>query len=602
MLSPLGTGRVALLGEAAYPPALLECLQAADLGEETAFLAWQLAALANDLAPVKKQQLSLLIGQLLIAEAKGHTYLALSPDDVTLLQAIPTLAGPPDHQRTPLIVEDLALYSQRMYYRELRIVAALKARRCTPSAFSPNAIDAALADLCQSSTEPPTKNQQAAIRQLFATTCGILTGGPGTGKTTTALALARCLVRLGVAPDRIALAAPTGKAAGRMEDNVRAGLSGLARPSPADQALALALPTAQTLHRLLAYSSAQGRFRAGPDAPLPYAAVLVDEGSMIDLELMDALCSALPAQTLLILMGDAEQLPSVAAGALFRDLAPLAVRLTQSFRMDPGTASGQALAAAAAAVAEGNAQGLLTKSQVREQTTDLHYQGVERLPATQREALLEAHFSRAYASSAFLDLCRRTYALTGSDFLPQDQPALSSLFTFLGRTRILGITYKRKSGVEHANEFLHDLAGGGPDFLPGEPVIMQRNDYEYNLWNGDQGLMLRTHVPGQTPALTAVFRTRSGFRAYPLTALQGSLSLAYALSVHKAQGSELLEVILLLPEKPSPLLVRELIYTALTRARTSAILCGSDDLLSQGVTDTTQRNTRIATRLGVLPM
>jgi exodeoxyribonuclease V alpha subunit len=153
--------------------------------------------------------------------------------------------------------------------------------------------------------------------------------------------------------------------------------------------------------------------------------------------------------------------------------------------------------------------------------------------------------------------------------------------------------------VENANEFLHDLAGGGPAFLPGEPVIMQRNDYEHHLWNGDQGLMLLTHVHGQPTTLSAVFRTRHGFRAFPLTALQGSLSLAYALSVHKAQGSELSEVILLLPEKPSPLLVRELIYTALTRARTSAVLCGSDNLLSQGVTATTQRNTKISARLGI---
>lgn len=601
MLSPLGTGRANLVDEAAYPPALMECLKAADLGEEVAFIAWQLASLASGQWTANKQRLALLIGQLFIAESMGHTYLPLTPDDQALLCTLPELAGSPE-TRTPLVVEDDALYTHRTYHRELRIVAAVKKRLATPSSFSRNAVDMALFDLCQSSDPPPTEKQQAAIRQLLATTLGILTGGPGTGKTTTALTMARCLVRLGVTPHHIAFAAPTGKAAGRMEDSVRTSLSALARPAFTDRALAQSLPTAQTLHRLLAYSSTQGRFCAGPHTPLPYEAVLVDEGSMMDLELMDALCAALPEKTLLILMGDAEQLPSIAAGALFRDLSPLAVRLTQSFRMDPGTASGEALALAAAAIAKGDVQGLLATSHACNQITELTYQGVERLPATERDVLLEAHFAKAYASTAFLKLRGKTFALKDTEFLPEDHSALTTLFAHLGQSRILGITHKRKSGVQQANAFLHELAGGGPSLLPGEPVMIERNDYEHHLWNGDQGVMLRTQVMGQPSAISAVFRTRHGFRAYPPLALQGSLSLAYALSVHKAQGSELTEVILLLPEKPTPLLVRELIYTAMTRARSSVILCGPDQLLFQGMGETIQRNTKITARLALPPV
>jgi exodeoxyribonuclease V alpha subunit len=492
-----------------------------------------------------------------------------------------------------LILDGGFLYAHRMRAIEEALATALRERFAAPSTFAPAKVEAAVADLRACLNPAPSDEQAVAITNLLSRSLGLLTGGPGTGKTTTALGVARCLVRLGVPPNRIALTAPTGKAAARLEESFRAGLA--TATAPADVALRAGMLPPQTLHRLLGY--AHGRFQADLDHPLPYDAVLVDEGSMIDLGLMEPLLLSTPLSTPLVVMGDADQLPSVAEGALFRDLAPHAIRLGRLFRVDTATPQGQALATAAAFINTGDPDGLHATCRLHASPDELDYAGVERLEAPQRIALLRAHFDRHQGHPDLTPLRQHRYTFPPEGPSPDDTAKLDRLFSAMARARVLAVTLRRPTGVDQTNAFFHDLMGGGPNPLPGEPVLIRRNDYQRNLWNGDQGIVVWTNSPTHARQASVVFRQRDGYQAFPLSALENALVLGHALSVHKAQGSEIAEVVLLLPDSPCPLLSRELLYTALTRAKKSVVICGSDERLTQAILSPGHRESGIAERI-----
>ena len=598
-LSPDGTARQRLSPTRAYPDALLDLVRDNDLDEGDAFLAWQLAHLAAGIAPAEREAFMLLVGRLLVVQALGGTRLPTSEDDRALLAKVPELAGPAPG-RTPLILDGNQLYIERAHAREGRVASALAARLGRPDAFAKSAAAAALDDVVATGPGAPSEEQKAAILTVVGRFLGVISGGPGTGKTTTALALVRSLVRLGVPPARIVLCAPTGKAASRLEDDFRSRLSLLKSPPRADQALLADCPQAQTLHRLLGVTRARGGFPIAVPTVLPYRAVIVDESSMIDLALMDRLLAALADDTLVVFLGDADQLPSVSAGAVFRDLGGYAVRLGHGFRTDASQGVGRQLAALASAVRAGEANAGRDLWTLRQQAGVLAHRGVELLPAEQREELLRRHHARIFAGAAMRTLVERVYAFRDGAFDAEDARALDALAAQLGRTRILAVTRQRAAGVERTNALLHDLGGGGPLFLPGEPVMVLRNDYERGLWNGDQGVAVRVQRTGQPETISVVFRSSEGWYPVDPRTMGDALSLAFALTVHKAQGSEFDEVVVLLPDSPCPLLSRELLYTAISRARGGVILCGTPEMFAAGVGTSQNRSSGIAERLARL--
>jgi ATP-dependent exoDNAse (exonuclease V), alpha subunit - helicase superfamily I member len=412
-------------------------------------------------------------------------------------------------------------------------------------------------------------------------------------------------VRLGVPASELALAAPTGKAANRLQESFQAGLAALPAPSAADRTLRSACPPAQTLHRLLGYSPATGRFRHHQNYRLAARAAIVDEGSMIDLALMDRLLRALRDDAVLVLLGDADQLPSVDAGAVFRDLGSLAVRLGRNFRTDRDQAGGRRISECAAAVRAGDAGRLLASLAPRPTTAELAFDGVELVPGTEREAVLERWYhDRIAALPEWNQLVDREYVLGPEGFSPEDDDRLTRLHMHLARQRVLCVTRERPTGANPVNAFLHGLcAGPGNELLPGEPVLVSRNDYQRGLWNGDQGIILSVKESGHAARPMAVFRlstagpSASRWLAVSPNALAEGLSLAYALTVHKAQGSEHDRVLLLLPDVPLPLLTRELLYTALTRARHAVAICGSADVLAAGAGTSLTRFSGLAEKL-----
>jgi exodeoxyribonuclease V alpha subunit len=502
------------------------------------------------------------------------------------------LVGAPGERR-PLILDGEYLTTEKLRAAEQRLVDALAARR-RPSELSAADIDRAVGEVEATGVPRPTEEQAAVVRAALRGRFTVITGGPGTGKTTIVLALVRALVRLGLAPETIALAAPTGKAANRLDEALREGLQRL--PAGTDELLRASLPAAETLHRRLGYSPHAGAFQFGPHNRLPHRAVIVDEGSMIDLFLMERLAGAVADGALLVLLGDADQLPSVEAGAVFRDLAPSGLTLTRSFRMDPARAGGRRIFEVAQAVKRGESPPLDAPASA----ALLAFDGAELVPGSEREALLERWYGeRLSACPEFSSLTEGEYLLEEDGFAAGDAARLELLHRHYQSFRLLCLTRGRPTGVEAVNAWLHRRHHAGPgSFAAGEPILMLRNDYVRGLFNGDQGLVVRVRERGHGPRLMAVFPVAGRWAAWDLASLRDTIELAYALTVHKAQGSEYEDVALLLPDAPMALLSRELLYTALSRSRRAVVLCGSAAVLAAGVARPLVRSSGVGDRLG----
>jgi exodeoxyribonuclease V alpha subunit len=479
-----------------------------------------------------------------------------------------------------------------------------------------------------------TSEQEAAVAAALRSPLTLVSGGPGTGKTSIVVAILRAAVdALALEPSSVALAAPTGKAADRMRRSIEAGLLAIADPTAADRRLLDALPEPRTLHRLLGFSASRGTFRHHAQNPLSERLVVVDESSMIDVFLMERLVESLHPSARLVLLGDAEQLPSVAAGAVFRDLESAAsitsVRLTRSHRMDPSRPEGFNILAVAARLNQGEMP-RLAPTEVRDggifpsEPTALG--ALDALPedpdalggafllpldgSDDRERFLDWWYAHRVRGSVALErLAARTWPREAGRV--RDDGALAPLFELAERARLLCVTRgaARATGVEAVNAALHRRFAddarapvGLGLMLAGEPVLAHKNDYERGLFNGDQGMVLFTRSEDDDgPRPSAVFRRDDGFVAHPMEAVRGSLELGYATTVHKAQGSEHDAVALLLPETDSPrLLTREIVYTAITRARRSVLVLGSPALLERAARRRIERSSGIAERLAAI--
>jgi exodeoxyribonuclease V alpha subunit len=603
-----------------FPRELLAPLERLDLGARPLLLAWETVCLAPELPAAEARAFFHLALATLVAIQQGHTGLPLLPRDAgstdPLARALDPLGVAPATQvearalgvrladeaaaralRLARVVGPLGsgapfalarglLSTERVAEAEAA-VAALIAARLVPAGGSPG--DAST-DAVTASAPHLTPAQATAVAAALTRPLTVITGGPGTGKTTIVRALVACLVEREIAPERIALAAPTGKAAHRLG----AALAGLARaPAPPS-----------TLHRLLAYSPHEATFDHHAARPLPFDVVIVDEASMIDLALMRALLEACAPRTRLVLLGDADQLPSVDAGALLREIGPIAQRLERSFRMDPTRAEGQALLEVAARVNRGEPE-LLAREGVpgvvlRARVADVRFEGVELLEVGPhgRAAFLDHWWRFAGGGDAAGEAgahARARFVLRTDRGRPhpEDVDRGRALLAAVERTRLLCVTRgpSRPTGAAALNAAMqrrYRRTPGLPDlprgpFLPGEPVILQRNDHERGLWNGDAGLVIRVVAEDGQLRLAVAFARGEELQVAPLPALRDSLELGYAITVHKAQGSELDSAALFLPETDLPLLNRPIIYTALTRCRRSVTVVGSRALLATAV-------------------
>ncbi|KVD87801.1 exodeoxyribonuclease V subunit alpha [Burkholderia stagnalis] len=612
----------------------------------------------------------------------------------------------------PLIVDRHdRLYLSRYFDYERRLAEALVAQAgegAAADALAPDALRERLARYFGPAAGDVDWQRVAAIVALTGRVT-IVSGGPGTGKTTTVVGVLACL--LDAHPDlRVALAAPTGKAAQRMQEALHA------RAGELPPELAARLPnTSYTLHRLLGGGGAAG-FRHHRDNPLPYDLIVVDEASMIDVALAAHLLDALAPSARLVLLGDKDQLAAVEAGAVFAELsarpsfsAAARARIAEALGIDeaafvaalpvPDDVAPAAAAVPAAvepvrrpvapakidtrqaslfddeppaeaAVTIDEPAGDADEAPAWIEANELQWLDAVALPpldavplvaatvetvavaenrpspapladcvvwlernyrfgldspigrlslAIRRGAVQDAldalPASDAAAASfhedagdmlatstierlaqrfsAYLDALRGALAAPAPDPLP--------LFDALNRFRILCATRGGSRGAEHVNALVaahvrraaHVPLAVGAHWFTGRPVMVTRNDYALGLFNGDIGIAL----PDAQGALRVWFRRAGGTARAVSPAALPPHETAFALTVHKSQGSEFDEAALVLPATFGRVLTRELVYTAVTRARTRVQVIGGRRVLAQAIATRTQRDSGLSARI-----
>jgi exodeoxyribonuclease V alpha subunit len=431
---------------------------------------------------------------------------------------------------------------------------------------------------------------ETALLQPFT----IISGGPGTGKTSIILTLLRCLVRAGIAPDRIALAAPTGRAAQRLTDSLRTGLARL--PYLADQPLRGV--TASTLHHLLGYRPHRNLFTRHRENTVPADVVIVDEVSMVGLVLMAQSLDALDPKTKLVLLGDKDQLPSVDAGAVLAHLVVGrkhgVVLLQTNHRSQAGIREAAQAINAQDASSVDRLPVLARLDEVEVKTGCWLLEQPLATPAEVRgfaQAWADAHYFRSKLGNATLAELVQLFSFDDGE----TDARVQTMFALLDRGRLLTLVRESPWGCDALNRVIEAhlrprLGANSPAGLfAGAPVLVTRNDPARGLFNGDIGITLRSRRGG----LRVVFQRQDRCVSFPAESLP-SHELGFALTVHKSQGWEYGNVMLVLPPSAGKrLLTKELIYTGITRAKSLAVICSTKDALRFAIGRRIQRESGI---------
>ena len=518
--------------------------------------------------------------------AAGHTSLELSTEEVDLLaQSAAVSDGSDDSSPAPLVLRGTHLQSWRLDQAETRVATRLRELAKETAALpGTNAPDGPAGrdntgdpgDLAQLFPDPQSAQRRAAelgLRRALA----LVTGGPGTGKTTTAARLLALLANREPGT-RVALAAPTGKAAARLGEAIGQAARELdGQLAGVRPRLERAAFQARTLHRLLGWNPRTDHCRFHTGNPLPYDVVVVDEASMLDLVLWDLLLSALGRGTHLVVLGDHRQLESVQAGRVLAEMIAAAdggaldachVELDRNYRFESHPGIGR-LAAAIRTYDGDTAVEALANEDYRQELV---------------------HFRSAQVDDALAQVWPEVMAVVHA---ASPEKALAAL----SRVRILCALRRGPYGVEGVNARVEArlrrerLPAG--EWAHGRPVLVTANDPHSNLFNGDVGVLLNGK---DGRGITAWFPGLHEPRSVPLTALP-SHDTAWAMTVHRSQGSEFDSVLLVLPPLPHKLASPELLYTGVTRAKSRILLAADEAALRAACQQRPPRRTGLLDKL-----
>ena len=494
-------------------------------------------------------------------------------------------------ERAPLVLDSGRLYLHRYWHYETRLANAL--RRMARAV--PDIDDAELAKHVRE-LFPELGNGEELDRQALAAVLGvtrrlaIISGGPGTGKTTTVLKLIALAQQLD--PDlTVALAAPTGKAAGRLAEVI-------ASSNVSDRVHKRLPDEPQTLHRLLGYNPARQTVRHDATKPLPYGLVVVDEASMVDLGLMARLVDALAPDARLVLVGDRDQLASVEAGAVLGDICGVANGFAGDDAKHLETLLGMLVPKVDGPASPISSSIALLKH---------NYRFGEGAIGRFADAVIHGDKDDALAAAAEGGLDWRP--LTGERMLAEilarvagecfrpvlDAGSPEEALERFNRFRLLAAERRGVFGVEGLNARVESLLDvhAVDAWYKGRPVLITENDYELGLYNGDFGLAW----PNENERLMVWVAATDGTHRAISPARLPVHETCYAMTVHKAQGSEFDRIALVLPPRESAVVTRELLYTAVTRARKNVEIWATETALFSAIERRIRRASGLAERL-----
>lgn len=451
----------------------------------------------------------------------------------------------------PVVFDGERFYLYRYWNYENRLASAIVKMASEKSLFIEKFYEAeSLAENIfgeSVSKELQVKATQGVFKNRFT----VITGGPGTGKTTVIAKIISILWKL-FPEASVQLAAPTGKAAARINEAMSRSVGQMGDMLDTVTSDKLKKLNGSSIHRLLGWTSKPGVFRHNKENPIEADLLIVDEASMVDLALMSLLLDAVKPEASIVLLGDKDQLTSVEAGNVLGDIfiaasngfinSSVVTEFTESFRFKSGTGIGELAKAVNANISEEKLDLLLK---------NFGNDTIKFIDSSEKNCF---EFIESSVVENFADIFKKS--------------SLEKVFEILDKFRILCASRKGRFGVEEINGFCEkvlrniDLIKRDDIWYHGRPIMVLENDYDLELFNGDCGLILENEGRKK-----AVFRdSDSGFKTFPISVLP-QVETVYAMTIHKSQGSEYENVMIILPDSDMPILTKELIYTAITRAK-----------------------------------
>ncbi len=508
----------------------------------------------------------------------------------TILKAASVVGSPGDFK--PLILDRSSrLYLFRYWNYEQTLARAIRERACIHNTVADmHTLQAGLSRLFPDQGSRSIDWRKVAAFTAITRNMVVVCGGPGTGKTTTVAKIIALLCEQSCRQLHIAFAAPTGKAADRLQKTIQTVKKNLPYP----ETILAAIPeTAVTLHRLMGIAASSAYTRFSPENPLPFDVIVIDEASMVDLSLMAKFFQAIRPESKIIMLGDKDQLASVETGTVLGDickaervnnfsasftaeyhsttaanlppspspgtLSPLCdciVELKENYRFGPNSG----IAKLGTAVNRGNQDETMMIVGTK------HHDDIRWLSPPKQGRLQEQ------LHAILLDGFNRYMKATRPD----------EALKIFERFRILCALREGPSGIKTLNMEVekvltkHHIIQPNTRWYCGRPIMITRNDYTLRLFNGDVGIILPDTADPYN--LQAFFPGPDNTMRSFLPERLPEHETVYAMTIHKSQGSEFDEVFLVLPQQPSPVLTRELIYTAITRARKKVTIWGTEDI------------------------
>ena len=525
-------------------------------------------------------------------------------------------------QLQPLVIEDSRLYLTRFWSLERYVAADLLHRsqaatveeeEQTSDGVLPSEEYAAaeVTRLFQESGGPVDKDQLQASLAGVHRNFVVISGGPGTGKTTTVATFLAGLVSSMQPPEgsgtnstnqatqRIALAAPTGKAAARMTEAIRKAINNLGGALDPEVAKELGELDASTIHRLLGASPGTG-FRHNPSNPLPHDIVIVDEVSMVSLSLMAHLLAAIRPDAKVVLVGDPYQLASIEAGAVLGDIVGIGSDGGEVAGTAPPAAIAESVRVLTTVHRQGKDSGILKLAEcIRQGDAD---GAMEILKGANEDVIWvdptnpEHQGEKIQAEKDLKDAATNVVkAAQGKN--AEIEKALEAILS----VKVLSALRRGPTGVDHWNQLVEnylrseDLKGYS-DWYAGRPVMVTKNDYLNGVFNGDVGVAIAKEDLNRDDRFQVWFERAEGNQMVEATRLD-QIATQWAMSIHKSQGSEFDHVVVSMPPPPSRILTRELLYTAVTRAKEKLTIVATEESITEAIKREVARSSGLAARL-----